>query len=216
MLGVSYTFIAYVWFILCNDFLTTNKLPHFLETFATKVLKRIWFWKFDDVEPFYRICIKAKAKVHEKDKSYNVTNDNLKMSESKQNYVANTEFSFLSAMTDFNLNDENNVTTILPVIINTDLSNEKNTHNSTDNIDQTKSPVDSNPSKNKCNSCDLCENCQKDKQKDKDKKKKKDLTESNVSALNHFACFLLICTELICNMTVWLIISNPPSSYSST
>ena len=67
--------------------------------------------------------------------------------------------------------------------------------------------------KSKCNFCDLCEKCQKDKDKEKDKKKKKDATESDVSVLNYFACFVLILIEFICNMTVWLMISNPPAGY---
>ena len=218
MLGVSYTFLAYVWFILCNDFLTTNKLPKFLEIFATKVLKRIWFWKFDNVEPFYRIFWKAsvKGKTEEKgnkSKIYNITNDNLDLVLSNKNEM-NGEFSFLKAKTDLNLNNYNNMSTILPVVINSNSSDE-NTKN--DPLKLNSAPggptYSANLPKSKCNSCDLCENCQKDKQKDKDKKKKKDLVESNVSALNHFACFILICIELLCNLTVWLIISYPPNSY---
>ena len=109
-----------------------------------------------------------------------------------------------------NLNGYNNMSTILPVVTNS-INFEADNKN---NNQAPESPSDSSPSpKTKCNSCDLCENCQKDKQKDKDKKKKKDLVESNVSALNHFACFLLICMEFICNTTVWLLISYPPSSY---
>jgi hypothetical protein len=197
MLGVSYTFIAYVWFILCNDFLTKNKIrPVFLEVFAAKVLKRIWFWKFDDVEPFYTICFKNRTKTKEeknlnnKAEVYNITDANLDLGINKNNdtYNQGTEmvkFTIISKLADVNLNS-----------------------NALD------SPSDSSASpKTKCNSCDLCESCQKDKQKDKDKKKKKDLVESNVSALNHFACFCLICMELICNTTVWLLISYPPSSY---
>ena len=197
MLGVTYTFISYVWFILCNDFLTTNKIrPVFLEVFAAKVLKRIWFWKFDDVEPFYTICFKNRNKTKEEKNSnkkaevYNITDSNLEIGINKNNDSFNqgsemVKFTIISKLADVNLN-----------------SNAPG------------SPSDSSASpKTKCNSCDLCENCQKDKQKDKDKKKKKDLVESNVSALNHFACFCLICMELICNMTVWLLISNPPSSY---
>jgi len=194
MLGVSYTFIAYVWFILCNDFLTTNKIkPVFLEVFAAKVLKRIWFWKFDDVEPFYKICIKKSTKVRENDTSnkskvYNITDDNLDVASHKNNNVPNGDYSFLRTKTELNLNGYNNMPTILPVVtnsINFDDADNKN------NNDAPGTPSDSS-AKSKCNSCDLCENCQKDKQKDKDKKKKKDLVESNASALNHFACFCFL------------------------
>jgi hypothetical protein len=200
---------------LCNDFLTTNKIrPVFLEVFASKVLKRIWFWKFDDVEPFYKICIKKSTKVRENDisnksKVYNITNDNLDVTSNKNINVPNGDYSFLRTKTELNLNGYNNMPTILPVVtnsVNFDVDN-KNNEAPGSQSDSSASP------KSKCNSCDLCDNCQKDKQKDKDKKKKKDLVESNVSALNHFACFLLICMELICNMTVWLLISYPPSSY---
>jgi hypothetical protein len=219
MLGVSYTFIAYVWFILCNDFLTTNKIrPVFLEVFAAKVLKRIWFWKFDDVEPFYTICFKKSTKVQESKENesntkgdvHNMTDSNLVISNDKKNGVPSGEFTFLRSKTDLNQNAYVNMSTILPVVtnsINFDADNKNNN-------EALGSPSDSSASsKTKCNSCDLCENCQKDKQKDKDKKKKKDLVESNVSALNHFACFCLICIEFICNMTVWLLISSPPNSY---
>jgi hypothetical protein len=61
----------------------------------------------------------------------------------------------------------------------------------------------------KCNYCDFCEKCQKDKDKEKDKKKKKDATESDISALNYFACLCMILIELAGNLTVWLMISNP-------
>ncbi len=46
--------------------------------------------------------------------------------------------------------------------------------------------------------------------KEKDKKLKKDTTELNVSALNHFMCFIMFITVLSCNLYTWLMISFPP------
>ena len=67
--------------------------------------------------------------------------------------------------------------------------------------------------KSKCNYCNFCEKCQKDKDKEKDKKKKKDATESDISALNYFACLCMILIEFTGNMCVWLLISNPPKGF---
>jgi hypothetical protein len=53
----------------------------------------------------------------------------------------------------------------------------------------------------------------KDNDKEKEKKKKKDATASTMSALNYFACFCMILIEFTGNMTVFLMISNPPDGY---
>ena len=58
-----------------------------------------------------------------------------------------------------------------------------------------------------------CVLCEKVKSKDKEKTTIKEFTESNISALNHFACAILIVIEFICNLSVWLVVSNPPNGY---
>ena len=166
-------------FILCNDFLTKNYFPKYLELFSTKILKRIWFWKFDAV-PFWKVCTCNKK----------IKEENLKNSEIYKIYnlyvSRNTKAYELS-----NLNGPNkNFSEISP---------------------ETTSKL---PEKGaKCQLCDFCEKCEKDKQKDKEKKKTKEFNESNISALNHFACVILIIIEFTCNLTVWLLVSDPPNGY---
>ena len=49
LLGITYTFMAYIWFIAANDYLTKLELPYFLNTFAVKVIKPLLFWKFGKI-----------------------------------------------------------------------------------------------------------------------------------------------------------------------
>ena len=154
MLGVSYTLSAYIWFIVCNDFYVKNYFPKFL---SAKILKRIWFWKFDAV-PFWKLC-----------SCY-----------TKSEYL---------------VKKINETAKISGPEINRELSLPKK------------------KSARKCALCDVCEKCQKDKEKYKEKKKTKEYNESNISELNHFATVILILTELTCNLTVWLFVSDPPRGY---
>ena len=52
ILGISYTFMSFVWFIMANEFIVKSYLPQALLSFAS-VIKRALFWKFDE-EPFWR------------------------------------------------------------------------------------------------------------------------------------------------------------------
>ena len=66
-------------FILCNDYLTNNYFPKYLELFSTKILKRIWFWKFDAV-PFWKVCTcnkKIKEENLKKSEIYTINNLNV-------------------------------------------------------------------------------------------------------------------------------------------
>ena len=159
MLGITYTFLAYIWFILCNDFQSKNYLPKFLEIVATKFVKKILFWKFEH---------KPVAKVEQ-----------MKVEEVKSD-----------------LKDSEN--------------SNKSSKNKTNN---TSLNTQINLSTAKCQACNLCENCLKEKEKEKEKKKQKDLNESNISALNYIMCFFMIMVQIISNLIVWLLVSNPPSSY---
>ena len=52
LLGISYTFIAYIWFIIANEFQTKSNTPQFLMRFAAHV-KRVLYWIFDE-EPLWK------------------------------------------------------------------------------------------------------------------------------------------------------------------
>ena len=86
--------------------------------------------------------------------------------------------------------------------------NDSKSENSENSKEKKVDPV--KEEKSNCNYCNFCEKCQKDKDKEKDKKKKKDATESDISALNYFACLCMILIEFMGNMCVWLLISYPP------
>ena len=64
-----------------------------------------------------------------------------------------------------------------------------------------------------CSNCGQCQKCLDEKEKEKKKKKEKELRESNAAALNYVMCFLLMLTMFSCNLTIWLMISNPPKDY---
>ena len=58
LLGILYTFIAYIWFVLANEFQTKANMPKFLMSFAVYV-KRVLFWIFD-VDPLWKKSAKIE------------------------------------------------------------------------------------------------------------------------------------------------------------
>jgi hypothetical protein len=64
MLGISYTFMAYIWFILANEFSTKEYLPKYLEIFAVKFIKRALFWLFNE-KPLWKSNKIATKKIEE-------------------------------------------------------------------------------------------------------------------------------------------------------
>lgn len=88
MFGILYTFMAYIWFILANEFSTKEYLPKYLEIFAVKFIKRILFWVFNE-KPIWK-------------------SNKVKVIESK-NPAMNENMSVLKIKTDSNTNDDKNI-----------------------------------------------------------------------------------------------------------
>ena len=60
ILGISYTFLSFIWFIIANEFLTKNYLPRYLVLVAS-VIKSFLSWKSNDVS---RKISPVKSKSH--------------------------------------------------------------------------------------------------------------------------------------------------------
>ena len=63
ILGISYAFIALIWFIVANNWTVKNNLPPFLVVFAGYI-KRVLFWIYDET-PIWKSKIAPEP---EKDK----------------------------------------------------------------------------------------------------------------------------------------------------
>ena len=61
---------------------------------------------------------------------------------------------------------------------------------------------------NKCNFCERCNECQKEFDKEKKKKDDQKLLESNATALNYLAFFILFLTIFVCNLSIWITIGT--------
>jgi hypothetical protein len=163
MLGLSYSFVSLIWFIIANNWTVKNNIPPYVSKFASYV-KKVLFWIFDE-PPFWEYFTFKKSNDNEKNKLFEKPDE-----APREN----------SSVVKIELNDS-----------------------------KSENRVKIRDAQSKCNYCNFCEKCQKDKDKEKDKKKKKDATESDISALNYFACLCMILIELAGNLTVWLMISNP-------
>ena len=152
ILGISYTFLSFIWFIIANEFITKSYLPKFLISVAS-VVKRVLFWKFGEAPLWVRQQIST-------------------MSTAKVNALPETSDNVI---------------------------NKTNNKEQLDNSLGTKS--------------NSCEKCEKEKDTEREKKKKKDSTEANVSALNHFMSLVMLLIVIACNVTIWLLISNPPQDF---
>ena len=155
VLGISYTFLSLVWFIIANHFIAKNALPNFLTEFAS-FLKRILFWKYD-AQPLWRHT-KAKVDLAEIKDVDNLDNSAENPSDKKNENMTSTE-------------------------------------------------------KSTCFTCDQCFECRKDKANEREKAKNREITEKDISVLNHFMCFVMFLIILACNLITWLMISYPPATY---
>jgi len=186
MLSISYAFVSLFWFIIANNWTVKTNIPPYVSKFASHV-KKVLFWIFDE-PPFWKyFCFK---------KNNNDEKEELVVLSNKSDDKAPR-----GIFPPINITPEEKISAY-------DISKDLENLNA-----KKEESIGKKEEKPKCNYCNFCDNCQKDKNKEKDKKKKKDSTESDISALNYFACMCLILIEFSGNMTVWLLISNPPKGY---
>ena len=161
LLGITYTFMAYMWFILANEYQTKGKMPQVLVSFAPYV-KRTLFWIFN-ADPWWK----------------------------KRKYIAPN-------------NTVNNLVFEIKIPQTSATSNAKNAESNQGEAEE----IFTQPKK--CHNCDFCGKCLANKEQEKETKSNKQLFESNLSAINYFAFFVLFLIMLGCNLFVWLMVSNPP------